>query len=254
MDRKRMKQLQALSHRLNRNQTDLAQEFMDMLKTKLAERKYRADLNFVTAAKNTQGSFNAEIRYNPELGYPDEQDLLTLVAQNAPDHDINWELVDVDEGSGLVTLFLEPSVEVLPVTSVKAIPSEFVAIGTGIYKRAADNTGKVHEIWTLKKGEDGLALYRSQHDLEVTADDDGGFKAGDIVFTEEYGPGRIQRFDDLGNAFVTVGNKTHLVAAMDLKKYDKSKEESALRDYFAQAYGDPSFADALVKNYGDTKK
>jgi len=254
MNRKNMKRLQAISHRESPARDQLNREFLTNLKAKLAERKYRADLEIVTAAKNTTGTFKAEVPYNPELGHPSENDLLTLVAQNYPTHEIDWELVQVDPEEGIVTLMLEPSVEMVPVESVKAIPPEFVAIGTGIYKRAADNTGNVHEIWTLKKSDEGLALYRNQDDLEITAEEEG-FKAGDVVMVEGHGPGRIKRFDENGAvAFVQIGNKVHLVAQMDLKPYALDKEREKLRKYYEVAIGDKAYAEALVKDYGDIKK
>lgn len=240
------KRLKMMSQRVNRDRTDAAKEFLSTLKKQLGERKYRADLQLVTASKSTRGRFSAEIRFNPQLGHPAEKDVITLVAQSYPSHDIDWEVLEVDTANGIVSLMLEPSVEVMPVESVKSIPAEFVSIGTGLYKRARDASGKVNEIWTLKKGEGGLALYRNPNDLEVTAEDESGFRAGDVVNTP-YGVGRIQRFDDLGNAFVQVGTKQRLVGAVDLQKYDIDKERSKLKDYYAEAYGDPSFADALVK-------
>jgi len=250
MTKKEMKRLQAISHNESPAKTQLNNEFLSNLKTKLAERKYRADLEMVTASKDTTSTFKADVAYNPELGHPSENDLLTLVAQNYPTHEIDWELVQVDPEEGIISLMLEPSVEVVPVTSVKAIPPEFVAIGTGIYKRAADNTGKVQEIWTLKKSDDGLALYRNQDDLEITADEEG-FKAGDVVMTE-YGPGRIKRFDnDL--AFVQVGNKQHLVAAMDLKPYSVEKEKTKLTTYYEELYG-KEFAEGMTKDFTTRKK
>lgn len=245
MDRKRMKRLQAISHRVNRGRNEMQKEFLTGLKKKLAERKYRADLILVTAAKDTTGTFHAELKFNPQLGHPDENDLLTMVAQSYPTHQIDWELVDVNPEAGIITLVLEPNVEVVPVASMQGIPPEFTAIGTGIYKRAADASGKVNELWTLKKGEDGLALYRSQDDLEIVAEE-GGFAAGDVVNTP-YGPGRIQRFDDLGNAFVQVGSEKHLISAAEMTPYSVDKEKSKLEDYYAEAYGDREFAKGLVK-------
>ena len=252
MNRKQMKRLQAISHNESPARTQLNEEFLTNLKSKLAERKYRADLEMVTAAKNTTGAFKAEVAYNAELGHPSENDLLTLVAQAYPTHEIDWELVQVDPEEGVISLMLEPSVEMVPVESVKAIPPEFVAIGTGLYKRAADNTGKVQEIWTLKKSDDGLALYRNPNDIEVTADEEG-FKAGDVVTVEGHGPGRIKRFDDLGNAFVQVGNKQHLVAQMDMKPYSVDKEKTKLEKYYSQVYG-PDFAGKMVEDFSTRKK
>lgn len=252
MNKKQMKRLQAISHRESPARTKLNTEFLSNLKSKLAERKYRADLSFVTAAKDTTGTFKAEIPYNPELGHPSENDLMTLVAQNYPTHEIDWELIQVDPEEGVISLMLEPSVEMVPVESVRAIPPEFVAIGTGLYKRAADNSGNVQEIWTLKKNDNGLALYRNQDDIEVTAEEDG-FKAGDVVMVEGHGPGRIKRFDEMGNAFVTVGNKVHLVAAMDMQPFDITREKTKLTKYYEEIYG-KDFAEALTREYGDARK
>lgn len=243
MDRKLGERLKAISQRVNRDQTTEAKKFLHTLKAKLAERKYRADLQLVNASKSTVGKFKAEIRFDPQLGHPSEDDVMTLVAQYYPEHDIDWHLIEIDDG--IVSLMLEPSVEVIPVESVKEIPAEFVSIGTGLYKRARDASGKVNEIWTLKKGDDGLALYRNPSDLEVTAEDESGFKAGDVVNTP-YGAGRIQRFDELGNAFVQIGSKIRMVGSTDLQKYDIDKERKSLEDFYSQIYG-PDFAKDLTK-------
>jgi hypothetical protein len=130
------------------------------------------------------------------------------------------------------------------------IPPEFVAIGTGIYKRAVDST--VNEIWTLKRSEDGLLLYRNNDDIEVKADE-GDLKAGDIANTP-YGPGRILRFDDYGNAFVQIGNQKRLVAGKELGMYSVEKEKKLLTDYYSEAYGDADFASALTKDYTTRKE
>lgn len=247
MDKKMSQKLVALSSKTGQAREDLRDEILRSVKNKLAARKYRADLSIMTAAKSTAGKFSAEIRFNPRLGHPSEQDILTLVAQNYPTHQVDWQLIDVDQNSGIVTLMLEPSVEVIPIESMKAIPPEFSPIGTAMYKRAADASGKVNEIWQLKRTDEGLALFRSPNDLEITAEDEGGFKAGDVVNTP-YGPGRVERFDDTGDCcYVLIGNKRRLVAASDLKKYDVDKERKKLEEYYAMAYGDADFASSLVK-------
>jgi hypothetical protein len=253
MDRKNLKRLQTISHRLNRDRTELHTEFITTLKKKLAERKHRADLSLVTASRETAGTFNTSVKFNPDLGHPSETDLLTLVAQAYPTHEIDWELVNVDPAAGIVTLVLEPSVEVVPVASINEIPPEFVSLGTGMYKRAADASGKVNEIWSLKKNENGLGLYRNQDDLEIVADEDGGFKAGDVVNTP-HGPGKIQRFDELGNAFVQIGSQKRLISASEMTPYDVDKERKSLENYYAEAYGDREFAKSLTKKVDDGNK
>jgi hypothetical protein len=242
-----------ISHRINRDQNDAAKHMLSNLQQYLASRGHRADLSLATKAKCTEGSFSATVKFDTALGYPEETDLLAVVAQYYPDHEINWDLAEVDTDLGVVLLQLEPSREVIPIESLDKIPPEFKPIGSGIYKRAADATGTVQEIWTLSKGQDGLMLYRNMDDLEVTAEDENQFRAGDIVNTP-YGPGRIQRFDEVGNAIVTVGNQKKLVAAGDLIPYNINKEKKMLEEYFAQAYGDKTLADALVKDYSTRGK
>jgi hypothetical protein len=238
-----LKDLQKMSHRVNVDKTEVANTFLIGLKAALAKRGYRADLCLSTDAKSTASRFTASVAYNIELGYPTETDVVTLVAATYPTHDIDWTLAEVNAELGLVRLSLQPSVEVVPVASIKDIPSEFAPIGTGLYKRAVDST--VNEIWTLKRSEDGLALYRNQNDIEVVADDDE-LKAGDVTNTP-YGPGRVVRFDDQGNALVQVGNKKHFVAAKELTPYSTEKEQKKLKDYYAEMFGDESFAADLVR-------
>lgn len=241
---KRLSVLQSMSNKTK--ESGLKKEFLRGLKKKLAERKYRADLKLITAAKNTVGTFDAVVKFNPALGYPSEEDLMSITSQAYPKHQINWELVDVAENNGTVALVLEPSIEVIPIKSLKEIPPEFISLGAGIYKKAADaGAGNITEIWKLKKDENGFMLYRSEDDFEVEAEREDNFKAGDVVMTE-FGPGKIKKFDDFGNAIVQVGSKKHLVAAADLKDYSQDSERKMLEDYYATAYGDRDFARSLV--------
>jgi len=251
MSRVNMKRLQAISHRLHRDRTSVATEFVTGLKAALSKRGYRADLEISTAAKSTVSRFSASVPFDTQLGHPSEEDLMALVAQSYPMHEIDWELVEVDSDNGTVLLNLQPSTEVVPIQSISEIPPEFKSIGTGLYKRAADASGNVQEVWTLKRGDDGLVLYRNHDDVEIEAKEEG-FKAGDVANTP-YGPGRILRFDDTGNAFVQVGNKKRLVAAGELGMYSLDKEKKKLTDYYTEAYGDPEFAKALTENYNTRK-
>jgi hypothetical protein len=245
-----LKRLQSISHRTNRDKNQVAAQFVSTLRDELAKRGHRADLALTTDARSTAGRFTASVRFDATLGHPAEDDLVTLVAKSYPGHEIDWEMTEVDSDQGIVLISLTPAAECIPVKSVSEIPPEFKPIGSGLYKRAVDST--VSEIWTLKKGEDGLMLYRSQDDMEVTADKEG-LKAGDIADTP-YGPGRIIRFDDTGNAFVQIGNASRLVAAQELGMYDVKKEKKLLTDYFAEAYGDPTFAEQLTKDYTTRSK
>lgn len=251
MDRKLAKKMVALSQKVNKDQTDLTKQTLSAVKRHLQKRGYRADLEFVTRSHKTAGArFQAEIKFDSGLGYPTEDDVLAITAQSAPEHDIEWETVDVDTDLGIVYLNLEPSVEMIPVANINSIPGEFVSLGAGLYKKAADASDSIMEIWSLQKTDNGLALYRND-DIDVTADEeDDSFKAGDVVDTPS-GPGLIKRMDDLGNAFVQVGRSLRLVAQNDMQKYDISKEKQKLVDYYTRVYGDPSFGQALVEEYGD---
>ena len=248
MDRTLLRRLQKISYRNNMDQTEVANEFIGRLAEHLKKRGYRADLSLATDAKVTSGTFTASVKFDPALGRPEETDLMSLVAQSYPKHQIDWELVQLDSEHGVALIPLEPSVEVVPVHDMQSIPPEFKPIGTALYKRAADASGKVHEIWTLKKNQNGLALYRAHDDIEVQAEEEG-FKATDIVNTP-HGPGRIVRFDESGNAFVQVGNQKRLVAREDMQPYKIEKEKKKLQDLYTQIYGDAEFASKLVEDYG----
>jgi len=250
MNRALLNRLQKVNNRTNLNKKELSREFFSGLKNKLKARGYRADLKLTTDARSTKGKFKAHVKFDPKLGNPDETDLLSLVAQDYPKHQVDWELAQIDPDNGIVVMVLEPSMEVIPVSSMSAIPPEFRPIGTALYKRAADASGTVNEIWTLKKDNDGLmCLFRNPEDIEVQAEDSDSFKANDVVDTP-YGYGRIVRFDDAGNAFVQLGHDTRLVAKDDMKPYKKRKEEAKLADMFEMMYGDRDFAKALVQDYG----
>lgn len=251
MNSKRLRTLQSMSH--TTKASGLKKEFLRDLKKKLAARKYRADLKLVTAARNTIGRFSAVVKFNPQLGHPAEEDLMSLVAQSYPKHQIDWALCDIVDDQGTLSIVLTPSVEVIPIKNLKEIPQEFVSIGAGLYKRAADASGNVKEIWQLKKDDNGYVLFRTEDDLEVEADRDDTFKAGDVVLTP-YGAGRIKKFDDFGNALVQVGSKNHLVAASDMKEYSFDSERKKVEDYFEQAYGDSSYAKSLTIKLPKTQK
>ncbi len=250
MDRNTLRRLQQISHRTNVDKTAVATNFFNALEKTLAKRGYRADLQLTTDARSTKGRFVATVKYAKQLGRPDDVDLLALVAQSHPTHQIDWTLVQIDPVESIVIMPLEPAVEMIPIDNINAIPPEFKPIGTALYLRAADTSGKVNEVWTLKQdSEGGMLLYRNQDDLEVTAEEENQIKAGDAVNTP-HGPGRVVRFDDQGNAFVQVGNQKRLVAKTDMTPYKKEKEEKKLVDLYTQIYGDPQFARELVQDYG----
>jgi len=245
-----LKRLQTISHRLHKDKSEVATSFLSTLKESLAKRGYRADLALGTEARSTSGAFSAHVSFDSRLGIPSEKDLITLVAQAYPTHEIQWEMAEVDTENGVVAMHLEPGIEVLPISSLTEIPPEFKAMGTGLYKRAVDHT--VNEIWTLKKGDDGLALYRNHDDVEIVAEENS-LRAGDIANTP-YGPAKIIRFDDQGNAIVLVGEKKRLIAAKDLGMYSIEKEKTKLKDYYSEAYGDAEFASGLVEDYTTRSK
>ena len=252
MNTELLQRIKNASHRVHRSKAESENQFLSGLKAVLASRGHRADLALSTDARDTQGSFSASVRFDATLGYPTENHLLTLVAQAYPTHDIAWDMAQVDSESGIVILQLEPAMEVIPLASLDEIPAEFKPIGTGLYKRAVDASERVHEIWTLKGGDDGLMLYRNNDDLEIVADEEG-FKAGDVVNTPE-GVGKIVRFDEIGNAFVQIGNQKRLIAGSELRPYDINKEKKKLEDYYAEAFGSRDLATSMVEDFATRQK
>lgn len=250
MNRKILKKMADMNRKVNRDTTESTREVLSAVKKHLAGRGYRADLRFVAKSNPASTKVMAEVRYRSDLGYPAEKDLLAITAQEAPQYDIVWEAIDVNPDLGVVYLDLEPSVETVPVASVNSIPDEFISIGAGVYKKAADNSDSIMEIWNLQKTDDGLALIRSNEDMEISAEDDGEIKAGQVVDTPS-GPGVVKRLDDLGNAFVQIGKNLRHVAQSDMQPYDVNKEKQKLIDYYTAVYGDANFAQALTEEYGD---
>lgn len=233
--------------------------FVAELAEKMSKFKFRADLSLSTNSRRTDGIFQAVVAFNPDLSYPSEKDLTTIVAQHYPTHEIDWELCDLDEEQGHLALTLKPSVAVVPIESVSKIPSEFKAIGTGLYRKASDPGGTVSEIWELKKGEDGLFLYRKETEVMASSDE---IATGDIVSFNDRGEeqlGRVTSVDEAGNAYVMVGNRKRLVAAQNLNKYEvtaaPAKDEAKkLLDYYTKAYGDAEYAKQLVREFSSKKK
>jgi hypothetical protein len=229
----------------------MRREFTDSIKAYLDKKSYRADLCLISRRKPVASqSTQVEVKYNPSFEFPAEKDLMALVAESYNGYEIDWDTANVDTREGLVTLTLMPSVEVVPLASIKEIPPEFIRVGTGIYKRKASASGDVMEIWELRKDGNNLALVRKFNDMDVTATEESKFKAGDPVNTPD-GVGRILRFDELGNALVQIGTKKRLIAADDIRPYKVDKEKTKLVQYFTEAYGDADFAKQLVEEHGD---
>lgn len=244
-----MQRVVNLTNSEKRAKTEWGNDLLTNLKAGLAVRQHRADLQLI--CKNEPvGSFPVIVKFAKILGYPTQKDLTTITAQNFPGHEINWELVDVDDTSQTITLMLSPSEEIVHVNSIQDIPKDFESIGSCLYKRAENADKSIYGIWTLKELDGNLALVRNKDEYEVVANTaDVGFKKGDVVDTP-YGLGLFQRYDEIGNGFVQCGTTLHLVAKDGIFGYDVSKEKTKLYDYFAQIYG-PEFAKGLVEDYSD---
>ena len=249
MDYKDIQRLKALNQNKHKTDERMKTEFIGTLQRHLASKGHRADLVLIANVKDASRSFKVQVKYNTALGHPTEKDLMSIASKHFADKNINWDSVSSDTEAGIITLLLEPSTEIVPLKSINEIPPEFTSIGTCIYKRAADASGTVNEIWELGKTDHGLALVRKNDDLEILAEDEDKFKKGDVADTP-YGPGVIQRFDDLGNAVVLVGSKNKLVAQKDLLPYSTEKEKQRLLDYYTQIYG-KEFAQDMLEKYSE---
>ena len=233
-----------------RAKNEWGNDMLRNVKAILEKKGYRTDLKLICKNASTN-DFEAKVRYDIYLGYPTKKDLTSIVAESFPGHEINWELVDVDDNSGVVTMMLSPAQEVIPLKSVKDIPAEFEAVGTGTYKRAQVADKSIYEIWSLVQQGSDYALVRNKDEYEVVSSDTFKWKKGDVVKTP-YGEGIFQEYDDIGNGFVQVGNRKHLVAADELmeqyagdEEYDAKKDKTKEYDYYAQIYG-PEYAKQLV--------
>ena len=250
MDLKRYKELLAMGKQYNGRKLD--KSVLSAIDAAMKNRAYRADLAIASSAKYGESGVSVNIRYHTDIGHPSEKDLMAVVADTYQGYGIDWDTALVDSVTGTIVLNLEPSVESIPLGSIQDIPPEFVSIGSGCFKRSADASGDVLEVWNLKKTDDGLALIRAMEDMEVTAEDESAeLKAGMLVDTP-HGPGKILRFDDAGNAFVQVGSKTRLVAKDSVKEYNRSTDKKKLQEFYSQIYG-PEFAKSLVEDYGRKK-
>lgn len=247
-----MQSIKNLTNSHERAKNEWGNDFLKNLKVRLSSKGYRSDLK-VFCKNASKGDFEITVKYDNVLGYPTQKDLIGLVANKFPTHDINWDLVDVNDNTNIITMMLSPSKEIVPVESINKIPEEFQYVGTNIYKRASDKHNEIFEIWSLTTANDGsMALIRNKGDFEVLSNDFNKFKKGDTVNTP-YGLGLFQRYDDLGNGFVQVGNRVHLVAKDELKPYNQDKELTKIKDYYTQVYG-PEFAKELTEDYSDQPK
>ena len=218
-------------------------DFFNELKDHLAKVGYRADLHIVGSKKTGENKYTVKVKFDNKLGYPQDKDLMSLVAQSYDDYEIEWQSVEVDN-EGEIYFDVVPEVEVIPLSDISKIPPEFVNVGTGIYKRASDEEKTVFEIWELRKGQDAqLALYKKNDDLEVTSEKEQ-FRTGDFVKTP-YGVGKIDQFDEVGNALVQIGDLKKMVAASDLFNYKIENEKKKLYEYYKEIYGE-EYAKDLV--------
>lgn len=249
--KQKVERMKAISHNVNKGEGEMKAEIINSVKSYLDKKGYRADLSLISRYKPAENrAFPIEVRYNAKFEYPNEKDLMALVAESYAGYEIDWGTAQVDTNEGLVTLNLKPSVEIIPIANIKEIPPEFIAVGTGIFKRKASASGDVMEIWELKKDGNNLSLVRKMDDMDITATEEDKFKAGDAVETPE-GVGRIVRFDEVGNALVQIGSQKRLVAAEDIRPYKVNDEKSKLLQYFTEAYGDADFAKGLLEEHGD---
>lgn len=250
--KQKVERMKSISHHINKGEGEMKTEIINSVKNYLDKKGYRADLNLISRYKPTQNqTFPIEIRYNASFEFPNEKDLMAIVAENYAGYEIDWDTASVEPREGLVTLNLKPSVESIPIANIKEIPPEFIAVGTGIFKRKASASGDVMEIWELRKDGNNFSLVRKMDDMDITATEEDKFKAGDAVETPE-GVGRIVRFDETGNALVQIGNKKRLVGAEDIRPYKVEDEKSKLIQYYTEAYGDAAFARELVDQKSGT--
>ncbi|MFA5132744.1 MAG: hypothetical protein WC444_05485 [Candidatus Paceibacterota bacterium] len=214
-------------------------------------RGYRADLVVSAASKKQAKIISAVVKFDKQLGFPHENDLMALVASKFPTHQIDWATIEADTEGDTLSLNLQPKADVIPLNSVKDIPNEFKSIGSGIFKRRAVAAGNVFEIWELKREADGLSLVRKMDDVETDTENDSAevFSKGDLVETE-HGAGKITDFDPVGNAIVQVGSHKRIVAQEDMKKYEPKKDQKALLEYYTSLYG-AEFAQGLIKDFSD---
>jgi hypothetical protein len=248
-----MQAIKNITNSYERAKNEWGNEFLFNLKNKFAANGFRSDLKLLYK-KATTSDFEVHVKYDKYLGYPTEKDLIGIVSKNFPGHEINWQLISVDDTSNVVTLMLSPSQETILIENVDTIPSEFISCGSCVYKRASQNNTNIFEIWNLKTADDGsLLLIRNKSDFEILSTKDLlAFKKGDVIDTP-YGLGIFQKYDEVGNGFVQVGNRTHLIAKDEMKPYDQEQEKTKLYDYYAQLYG-AEFAEELIKDYTTEKK
>jgi hypothetical protein len=245
--------MRALNQRKSKCEEESRNQVVSNIQSYLLKRGYRADLVLIASVRDTTGPFSAEVKFNGRLGYPSEKDVMAIISKSYPKHSIDWDTVELDTDSSVITINLEPSVEIIPLKNISEIPPDFKSIGTAIYKRAADTIGEINEVWTLRKDEHGLALCRNHDDVEITTDDEEKLVAGSIVDTPK-GVGKVVRFDDDDNAIVLIGNMRYLFASSDMKPYKQEKEKTELEKYYEEAYGDKEYGKKMTEDFSTKKK
>ena len=81
------KKMYEMSQKLG-DRPGLRKDFLSDVKSYLDSRGYRADLVLV-ANRKAEGNFPVEVRFNPKFSYPEDKDLMAIVATKYPNHQIN---------------------------------------------------------------------------------------------------------------------------------------------------------------------
>lgn len=216
--------------------------FLRNLKNKIAARGHRPDIYLVSS--KVEGTEQViEVGFHPHVGKPNEQELRAFVERNYPQTKINWKTLQ-DTGNNRLRFSIVSDAEVIPVSSVDRIPPAFTPIGTGIYKRASDES-----VWHLRKEGEDLILVRQYED---TPPDD--LKVGTPVLTS-LGEGVI--VDKSASSIDVKFNSGEIrtFAPKDVfALYDRRKEKKLLEEYYEKAFANKEFAKSLVMDYGRAKE
>lgn len=207
------------------------------------------------------GDLILRVAFDKEFGLPNETDAARIVNHLFPEARVAHERTWIDSQSGVLRVALERKDSSLRLASRKDMPSDFVALAAGVYRKASDNS-----IWDLRLEADGsYGLYRreAQQDGEKLPLDgiegnprEAGFRPGEFVIVAGANEDRVAIYkgaDENGNPVVEHEGQQGAIPLESLR-IAATLDARELEDYYAQAYGSKEYAKALVKNIGEKKR
>lgn len=242
---------------------------------------YRFDLRLNPSGSHRRDGLNClEATYNPAMGDPSPEDLQALVAEVLPGKEIvfpeimriNAQHMRVGDTTAWLSVPVQAREDRIVVANASRVPEGFVHVASGIYCKADGSAPGVR--WRLEKDANeggGMALVRIEDEPSM-----GDFerramalanrpKIGQPVTTPD-GRGVLVARTAEGQPVVNIGGRRFAYHEAQVERvqiedpgappnfkpgeFDPGRERSYSTRFFAEAYGDRPFAEALNSDFG----